>query len=693
MSGPSRDDRDCPTPPPAMGNPPPVEAVPAIPGAVSIDTSDRPSRASLVRRRKRPAWQGLLLVGLGATALGLIVALGLMLLPDAGDAIRLEPLADRQVAELATLRFTAALVDPPPDVAEVTFSLAGAPDGATIDPQSGEFSWTPTEKQGPGWYTMRVRVVASGGDLGEPPRQDECEFGVSVEEVNQPPVIEPIEPKTARLGSLLSFNVVAADPDEPARTLEFRLLDNAPKGARIDPHTGEFQFSPVDAKPGDLCGITVGVVEAVPGGLGTKQTFDVRIERPATPRIAAFDAAGVGTSTPGANMPAATSPKAKPPAEPAAKAETASAREAIEQADRALLDLYRKNRFFQPKDYPALRKIFAQQFEREHRSAIAGALAEHTEEITRWLDEHATIKEDLYTAIDPAHDDVPAALRLFAGLARQFPEAFPDHADLAIAVAVTWDDAKGRGIEDYRHHQRRTRSVLPPGEIGPIENFKYVLDADRAMQGRGKFLPWEFLVHVVNHRTPLAERGWAVGHYGDRRAMIGECYRDVPYDTGMLDTQGEKTRLEGKDYTLENLRKHGGVCSMQADFASRVAKSLGVPAAAVTGEARGGDHHAWVMWVELLGATRSSIQFDLEVLRPLPGRSLLRRPPPRPTNRRGDHRPGPGTPAAHGRPERPEQTPRRADDESLSHARRKDEHERRRAAAVPQAGHSTLPGQ
>ena len=62
-----------------------------------------------------------------------------------------------------------------------------------------------------------------------------------------------LPPDYAVVGKVTNgLDVVAADPDEPARSLEFRLLDNAPKGARIDPHTGEFQFSPVDAKPGEL---------------------------------------------------------------------------------------------------------------------------------------------------------------------------------------------------------------------------------------------------------------------------------------------------------------------------------------------------------------------------------------------------------------------------------------------------------
>ena len=82
------------------------------------------------------------------------------------------------------------------------------------------------------------------------------------------------------------------------------------------------------------------------------------------------------------------------------------------------------------------------------------------------------------------------------------------------------------------------------------------------------------------------------------RTMIGECYSKVPYDNEMLSTQGAVTKLGDQPYTLPNLLALGGVCAMQADFASRVAKCLGVPAAYVGGENRFGGLHAWVMWVE-----------------------------------------------------------------------------------------------
>ena len=51
---------------------------------------------------------------------------------------------------------------------------------------------------------------------------------------------------------------------------------------------------------------------------------------------------------------------------------------------------------------------------------------------------------------------------------------------------------------------------------------------------------------------------------------------------------------------------------MQADYAARVGKSIGVPAEYVRGESNSGGLHAWVMWVELRTVTKTSIVFSLQ---------------------------------------------------------------------------------
>ncbi|MBN1589255.1 MAG: hypothetical protein JW888_07055 [Pirellulales bacterium] len=289
--------------------------------------------------------------------------------------------------------------------------------------------------------------------------------------------------------------------------------------------------------------------------------------------------------------------------------ETLAAQRDAEEQLVALLD---KNRIFLPAEYPKLRRIHARLFERTHRKEMTEALAGNYSGMMRWFNAHPNVAEEFFTAIDPKHDDVVGAVRLFEQLARQYYDRLPDYADAAIAVAVVWDKPRGRGVQDYRGQARRTKSILPKDRIGAVENFKYLLDTEEIMQGRARFLPWEFLVLVVNHRTPINERLWAVRNYLHKRVMIGKCYADVSYDTLMLETGSKTSRLNGQEYTLPNLRQFGGVCVIQADFASRVAKCLGVPAAYVGGTASSGVNHAWVMWVELLRVTQDGIQFQLK---------------------------------------------------------------------------------
>ena len=261
--------------------------------------------------------------------------------------------------------------------------------------------------------------------------------------------------------------------------------------------------------------------------------------------------------------------------------------------------------------YAGVRAAFAKHFADTHKAEIVAGFGDDHAELTAWLDAHSDIKEMLYTAIDPDVDEVMPALVLFHDLWKRNPaklEAFPN---VAVAVAVVWDNP--RAVYDFRGHQIRTKSVLPDEvmEIGPADNYDYLTGTSGPLEKAVPLLPWEFLVHVVNDRTPIAERDWARTNYLKRRAGIGKSYTDVEYDMEMLRTQSEVCKLNGEPYTLPSIREHGGVCAMQADFAARVAKSLVVPAEYVRGEGNSGGLHAWVMWVELKSVRRDQISFEL----------------------------------------------------------------------------------
>lgn len=141
-----------------------------------------------------------------------------------------------QVDEEQTLSFAATVANP----GSPAFSLVGAPTGATIDPATGAFAWTPSEAQGPGTFAFVVRLT-------DGPTTDDRPITVQVNEVNTPPVLSGVPAAvTTAPGSPVTFTATAADSDlidGRPNTLTFSLV-GAPPNAWIDPDTGEFQWTP-----------------------------------------------------------------------------------------------------------------------------------------------------------------------------------------------------------------------------------------------------------------------------------------------------------------------------------------------------------------------------------------------------------------------------------------------------------------
>jgi hypothetical protein len=79
------------------------------------------------------------------------------IVPPPNTAPVLDPIGNKSVNEGSLLTFTATASDADGD--PLTFSLDGAPSGASIDPITGVFSWTPAD--GPATHTFRV-VVSDG---------------------------------------------------------------------------------------------------------------------------------------------------------------------------------------------------------------------------------------------------------------------------------------------------------------------------------------------------------------------------------------------------------------------------------------------------------------------------------------------------------------------------------------------------
>src|SRR5205823_814943 len=78
-------------------------------------------------------------------------------------------IANRIIDEGTLLTFTNVVTDTDSPPQTLTFTLApGAPAGASLNAQTGVFSWTPTELQGGAVYNFTVQV----SDNGFPTRTD-----------------------------------------------------------------------------------------------------------------------------------------------------------------------------------------------------------------------------------------------------------------------------------------------------------------------------------------------------------------------------------------------------------------------------------------------------------------------------------------------------------------------------------------
>ena len=115
------------------------------------------------------------------------------------DTITLAPIADSTINEGSTLSFNAAASG-----TSATYSLGiGAPAGASIDPSTGLFSWTPTDN-----YPDPVNITIIATDSNG--LTDSKTFAVTVN--NVAPTLSWSGPSSGLRGEILSFTLSPTDP-------------------------------------------------------------------------------------------------------------------------------------------------------------------------------------------------------------------------------------------------------------------------------------------------------------------------------------------------------------------------------------------------------------------------------------------------------------------------------------------------
>jgi len=164
----------------------------------------------------------------------------------------------RRVAEGSSMSFTLGASDSDQPAQKLTFALVSAPEGMTLNPNSGLLQFRPTEAQGPSTNRIVVRVT----DNGVPALSATNAFTVVVLEINQVPELASVEDLTVDALKPLTIQLLAKDADLPAQKLSFALLEG-PRGMSVNPAEGVVSWTPGADQAAARHPVTVSVSDGV----------------------------------------------------------------------------------------------------------------------------------------------------------------------------------------------------------------------------------------------------------------------------------------------------------------------------------------------------------------------------------------------------------------------------------------------
>lgn len=159
---------------------------------------------------------------------------------DVNRAPVLTEIGTKTVGEGVPLSFTLNASDPDGD--GVSFSAANLPSGASFNPETHQFNWTP-----PFEATENTRIYPVGFTVTDGSLSDSETVTINVTNVNRAPVLAPIGNQTLVEGDILNLIVTASDPDN---TSLLYSANNIPPGAVFTPSTRSMSWIPANDQAG-----------------------------------------------------------------------------------------------------------------------------------------------------------------------------------------------------------------------------------------------------------------------------------------------------------------------------------------------------------------------------------------------------------------------------------------------------------
>ncbi len=144
------------------------------------------------------------------------------------------------------------------------------PRGASFDSATRRFSWTPDYSQAGSYSNIRFVVTEDTAEK----RSDYEDITITVNNINMPPVLDPIGDKTVSEMAQLRFTISASDPEGDTLTYS---APNLPTGASFDANTHTFSWVPSYQQAGIYSGVRFEVTDSASGGGGGGVDTDVKL--------------------------------------------------------------------------------------------------------------------------------------------------------------------------------------------------------------------------------------------------------------------------------------------------------------------------------------------------------------------------------------------------------------------------------
>lgn len=151
---------------------------------------------------------------------------------------RLGGVSDKTIKPGEAVKFTARAENFNTELGEPQFALTEAVEGMTIDPKSGEFSWTPAADLGSGKYAATVVLTQNGN----PDVKLNSKVTFTIRSDNKAPVLNL--PKSVVVILEQPFEMKLDATDDGKGELKFSLGAGSPAGLTIDAKTGQLNWTP-----------------------------------------------------------------------------------------------------------------------------------------------------------------------------------------------------------------------------------------------------------------------------------------------------------------------------------------------------------------------------------------------------------------------------------------------------------------